>query len=146
MIFGIQSTSIFRIFQFLQITQNQFPLIYGNPLDGKIQIPLDLGESLKAQCQLTVYAGSAGSWQLPSGSQPLVYRQLAKSQRSLAQLKPISFFNFHELFLANQVLSDIVTTPTQPQLNSKVRCDMKMTLVHPPPPTQAQCKQYISCY
>merc|ERR1712002_517729 len=32
----------------------------------------------------------------------------------------------------------IVTTPTQPQLNSKVGCDMKMTLIHhhhPPPPT-----------
>jgi len=28
-----------------------------------------------------------------------------------------------------------VTTPTQPQLNSKVGCDMKMTLVHPPPTT-----------
>ena len=28
----------------------------------------------------------------------------------------------------------VVTTPTQPQLNSKVGCDMKMTLVHPPPP------------
>ena len=27
--------------------------------------------------------------------------------------------------------SSIVTTPTQPQLNSKVGCDMKMTLVHP---------------
>ena len=24
----------------------------------------------------------------------------------------------------------IVTTPTQPQLNSKVECDMKMTLIH----------------
>ena len=32
----------------------------------------------------------------------------------------------------------IVTTPTQPQLNSKVGCDMKMTLIHHhhhPPPT-----------
>ena len=35
--------------------------------------------------------------------------------------------------------SSIVTTPTQPQLNSKVGCDTKMTLHHhyhhPPPPT-----------
>ena len=31
-----------------------------------------------------------------------------------------------------------VTTPTQPQLNSKVGCDMKMTLVHPPP-KKTQC-------
>ena len=30
----------------------------------------------------------------------------------------------------------IVTIPTQPQLNSKVGCDTKMTLVHPPPPHQ----------
>ena len=29
----------------------------------------------------------------------------------------------------------IVTTPTQPQLNSKVGCDMKMTLIHHHPPT-----------
>ena len=28
----------------------------------------------------------------------------------------------------------IVTTPTQPQLNSKVRFDMKITLYNPPPP------------
>ena len=43
----------------------------------------------------------------------------------------------------------IVTTPTQPQLNSKVGCDMKMTLHHHhhhqhPPGTQRQ--QYLSCY
>ena len=34
--------------------------------------------------------------------------------------------------------SNFVTTPTQPQLNSKVGCDTKMTLIHhhhPPPPT-----------
>ena len=40
-----------------------------------------------------------------------------------------------------------VTTPTQPQLNSKVGCDTKMTLIHqpqPPPPTQTQCYQYLS--
>ena len=47
---------------------------------------------------------------------------------------------------------DIVATPTQPQLNSKVGCDMKMTLIHyhhhppPPPTTQTQCQQYLSCY
>ena len=44
--------------------------------------------------------------------------------------------------------NDIVTTPTQPQLNSKVGCDTKMTLDHhppPPPPPQTQCHQYISC-
>ena len=29
----------------------------------------------------------------------------------------------------------VVTTPTQPQLNSKVGCDMKMTLIHHHPPT-----------
>ena len=40
----------------------------------------------------------------------------------------------------------IVTTPTYPQLNSKVGFDMKMTLDHPPPPTQTQCQQYLSCY
>ena len=43
----------------------------------------------------------------------------------------------------------IVTTPTQPQHNSKVGCDMKMTLIHHhhhhPPPTQTQCQQYLSC-
>ena len=38
------------------------------------------------------------------------------------------------------------TTPTQPQLNSKVGCDMKMTLDHHhPPPPQTQCHQYLSC-
>ena len=31
-------------------------------------------------------------------------------------------------------LISIVTTPIQPQLNSKVGFDMKMTLDHPPPP------------
>ena len=31
-------------------------------------------------------------------------------------------------------LLKIVTTPTQPQLNSKVGCDTKMTLIHHPPP------------
>ena len=40
----------------------------------------------------------------------------------------------------------IVTTPTHPQLNSKVECDIKMTLVHTPPPaTQTQFHQYLSC-
>ena len=38
----------------------------------------------------------------------------------------------------------IVTTPTQPQLNSKVGFDTKVTLNHHPPP-QTQCDQYISC-
>ena len=39
----------------------------------------------------------------------------------------------------------IVPTPTQPQLNSKVGCDTKMTLDHHPPPPQTQCHQYLSC-
>ena len=42
----------------------------------------------------------------------------------------------------------IVTTPTQPQLNSKVGCDTQTTLSPPPtpPPTpQIQCHQYLSC-
>ena len=34
----------------------------------------------------------------------------------------------------NLFLEKIVTTPTQPQLNSKVGCDTKMTLIHHPPP------------
>ena len=42
------------------------------------------------------------------------------------------------------IITDIFTTPTQPQLNSKVGCDTKMTLDHPPPP-QTQCHQYLSC-
>ena len=43
--------------------------------------------------------------------------------------------------------SSIVTTPTQPQLNSKVGCDMKMTLIHhhpPPPPTTTHHKNSMS--
>ena len=32
----------------------------------------------------------------------------------------------------------IVTTPTQPQFNSKVGFDMKMTLIHQPPTTTHQ--------
>ena len=42
---------------------------------------------------------------------------------------------------------EIVTTPTQPQLNSKVGCDAKMTLHHPSPTptTQTQCPPYLSC-
>ena len=48
-------------------------------------------------------------------------------------------------------LGSIVTTPTQPQLNSKVGCDTRMTLIHHPPPpttttTQTQCQPYLSCY
>ena len=40
----------------------------------------------------------------------------------------------------------IVTTPTQPQLNSKVGFDMKMTLDHhhPPPPTHTNSISVIS--
>ena len=37
-----------------------------------------------------------------------------------------------------------VTTATQPQVNSKVGFDMKMTLHHPPPPG-TQRWQYFSC-
>ena len=36
----------------------------------------------------------------------------------------------------------VITTPTQPQLNSKVGFDIKMTLVHHRPPTL----QELSCY
>ena len=36
----------------------------------------------------------------------------------------------------------VVTTPTQPQLKSKVGVDTKMTLYHHPPTTQTQCHQY----
>ena len=36
----------------------------------------------------------------------------------------------HDKFASGTV---IVTTPTQPQLNSKVGFDTKMTLDHPPP-------------
>ena len=32
-------------------------------------------------------------------------------------------------------MEGFVTTPTQPQLHSKVGCDMKMTLIHHHPPT-----------
>ena len=46
-------------------------------------------------------------------------------------------------FIAESKL--IVTSPTQPQLNSKVGFDTKMTLEHHPP-TQTQCQQYLSCY
>ena len=44
--------------------------------------------------------------------------------------------NMNEIEMINNAWiydDDIVITPTQPQLNSKVGCDMKMTLVHPPP-------------
>ena len=34
------------------------------------------------------------------------------------------------------MLENIVTTPTQSQLNSKIGCDTKMTLDHSPPPDQ----------
>ena len=40
---------------------------------------------------------------------------------------------------------EIVTTPTQPQLNSKVGCDTKMTLQTTPPTTQTQCPPYLRC-
>ena len=40
----------------------------------------------------------------------------------------------------------IVTTPTQPQLNSTVGCDMKMTLHHHHHPPGTQRPQYLSCY
>ena len=40
----------------------------------------------------------------------------------------------------------VVTTPTQPQLNSTVGFDTKMTLIHHHPPTQTQCQQYLSCH
>ena len=40
----------------------------------------------------------------------------------------------------------IFTTPTQPQLNLKVGCDTKITLINPPPPTKTQCQQYLRCY
>ena len=36
----------------------------------------------------------------------------------------------------------IFTTPTQPQLNSKIGFDMKMTFHHHHPPPQTQCRQY----
>ena len=51
----------------------------------------------------------------------------------------------HDKFASGTV---IVTTPTQPQLNSKVGFDTKMTLDHhhPPPPPQTQFWQYLSCY
>ena len=39
-----------------------------------------------------------------------------------------------------------VKTPTQPQLNSTVGFDTKMTLIHHHPPTQTQCQQYLSCH
>ena len=35
---------------------------------------------------------------------------------------------------------------SQPQLNSKVGFDMKMTLHHNHHPPQTQCQQYLSCY
>ena len=34
----------------------------------------------------------------------------------------------------------------QPNLNTMVGFDNKMTLHHPPHPTQTQCQQYLSCY
>ena len=52
-------------------------------------------------------------------------------------------------FAVNEGQNHIVTTPTQPQLNSKGGCDTEMTLIllpPPPPPTQTQCQQYLSCY
>ena len=39
----------------------------------------------------------------------------------------------------------IVTTPTQPKLNSKVGFDTKMTQHHPPP-AETQHQHYLSCY
>ena len=36
------------------VEKSAFPQIWGNPPDLKISIPPDLGESLKAQCHLTV--------------------------------------------------------------------------------------------
>ena len=57
-------------------------------------------------------------------------------------------FSFGVLFDWRSGICVIVTTPTQPQLNSKVAFDTKITLDHHPPPTtttQTQCHQYLSC-
>ena len=61
-----------------------------------------------------------------------------------------SCLDYANLCIFNICLNHIVTTPTQPQLNSKAGFDMKMTLDHQHPTpttttTQTQCHWYLSC-
>ena len=64
-----------------------------------------------------------------------------------SQLRKTFFWlSFLALFSPPFDFIQIVTTPTQPQLNSKVGCDTKMTLIHHhhPPPTHTNSMSAIS--
>ena len=82
-----------------------------------------------------------------------VMRWCARCVTTQGYLASHIFYYWHLVWYVVTV-THIVTTPTQPQLNSTVGCDMKMTLIHHPPPpptthhpaTQTQCQQYHSCY
>ena len=58
--------------------------------------------------------------------------------------KRSGIFSFHSPTQNHPKIS-FVTTPTQPQLNSKDGVDTKMTLDHHPAPTQTQWHQYLNC-
>ena len=62
----------------------------------------------------------------------------------LLRTSVIVSLSFGFLFEYNILTQKIVTTPTQPQLNSTVGCDTKMILIHHPPPTHTNSMSAIS--
>ena len=74
--------------------------------------------------------------------------QLARDWRlglSLVYLQVYDFWRFHSVNIARNKIK-LLSKP-QPNLNTTVGFDMKMTLQTPPhPTTETQCQQYLNCY
>ena len=106
-------------------------------------IPRDSKNTRASQCQspALVHQGTVqGPIIVPYNS--LTFCRLGVYRWPFSYLQTDKISGFDEE--GGAMILTFVTTPTQPQLNSKVGCDMKMTLIHHPPTTTHPRKLNVS--